>query len=116
MTLASREIGESLTIAGLFIATAGPIPGQRITQTGKVGRQFRPELKDFAARRVRYPQNMGVQGLPAKGCERFFRFWRQKYRLGAESGSIDRVPHKRMADRRQMDPDLMGPAGLQAAG
>jgi predicted TIM-barrel enzyme len=32
----------------LIIATAGPTPDQRMMQTGKISRQFRMELKDFA--------------------------------------------------------------------
>jgi len=32
----------------LVTASAGPTPCQRITQTGKIWRQFRTELKDFA--------------------------------------------------------------------
>src|SRR5262249_3646064 len=35
--------------AGLLTASAGPTPGQRIMQTGKIRRQFRSELKDFAS-------------------------------------------------------------------
>jgi hypothetical protein len=34
--------------ARLLTASAGPTPDQRIMQTGEIGRQFRPELKDFA--------------------------------------------------------------------
>ena len=44
MALKTREILNT----GLLTATAGPTPGQRIMQTGKIGRQFRSELKDFA--------------------------------------------------------------------
>jgi hypothetical protein len=33
----------------LLNARAGPTPSQRITQTGKVGREFQSELKDFAS-------------------------------------------------------------------
>src|SRR5581483_8112419 len=44
----SHEIGESLLIARLYSAT-GPTAGERTTQTGKLGRQFRPECKHFAA-------------------------------------------------------------------
>ena len=82
-------------------------------QTGKIGRQFRPELKDFAAQRVLYPQNMGMQGLPAKGSERRSGFWWQKGGFRAESGPIDLITHERMADRGQMHPNLVGPAGFQ---
>ena len=32
----------------LIIASAGPTPDQRFMQTGKISRQFRLELKDFA--------------------------------------------------------------------
>ena len=35
--------------------------GQRITQTNEIGRQFRPELEKFAARRVLHRQHMGMQ-------------------------------------------------------
>src|SRR5262249_49585216 len=46
MALKTRRI---LSAAGLLTASAGPTPGQRIMQTGKIRRQFRSELKDFAS-------------------------------------------------------------------
>ena len=58
---------------------------------------------------------MGMQGLPAKGGERGLRRLRQKRRFGAEAGPIDRVAQKRMTERGQMDPNLMGPAGFEPA-
>ena len=73
--------------------------GQRSMQTDKIGRQFRPELKDFAARRMRDPQDMGMQGLPAKSGERGLGVRGQKGRFGAKSSPIDLIAHKRMADR-----------------
>ena len=85
-------------------------------QTDNVGRQFRPELKDFAARRMRDPENIGMQGLPAKGNERRSGFWWQKGGFRAESGPIDLITHERMADRGQMDANLVSPAGVQPAG
>ncbi len=56
-----------------------------------------------------------MECLPRKGCQRRLGFLRQKGRLGAESAAIDIIPHKRMADRGQMDPDLMGAAGFEPA-
>jgi hypothetical protein len=67
-------------------------------QTGKIGRQFRPELEDFAARRMQDPQNMGMQGLPAKGGKSGLGLRGQKGRFGAKSRSIDLIPYERMAD------------------
>jgi hypothetical protein len=40
---------EILLTAELISASASPTPGQRIMQTGKIWRQFRAELKDFAS-------------------------------------------------------------------
>ena len=59
---------------------------------------------------------MGMQRLPAKGPKRGLGFRRQKGGFGAESAAIDLVAHDRMADRGQMDPNLVGPAGFQPAG
>jgi len=89
--------------------------GQRCMQTGKIGRQFRSELQDFAARRVRDPQNMGMQGLPAKVGQGFPRARRQKARFGAESSPVGLIADKRMANRGQMHANLVGSAGFQAA-
>src|SRR5580700_10846519 len=59
---------------------------------------------------------MGMQRLPAKGLERSLGVGGQKGGFGAKTAAIDLVAHDRMADRSQMDPDLMGPAGFQPAG
>ena len=75
----------------LLSARAGPTPSQRITQTGKVGREFRSELKDLASQGVVKTQDMGMQGLPAKIGERGLRRLRQKRRFGAKTGSVDGV-------------------------
>ena len=86
-----------------------------MTQTSEVGRQFRPELGYFAARWVFDRQNMGMQRLSGKICEGCTGFRRQKGRFGAESGPINLVSQQWMADRGQMDPNLVGPAGFKAA-
>ena len=58
---------------------------------------------------------MGVKGLSAKGREGSLGPLRQKRRLGAEPGPIDWIAKQRMADRGQMDPNLVSPAGFQPA-
>src|SRR5262249_11510236 len=101
--------------ARLVTASAGPTPDQRIMQTDKIRRQFRPELKDFASQRMLKAQDMGMQRLPAKVHERCLRLVRQKRRLGAKAGPIDRIAEQREADRGQLPRNLMGPAGSQPA-
>ena len=85
-------------------------------QTGKIGRQFRPEPKDFAADGMLDRQYMGMQGLSAKGRQRRLGWLRQKRRFGAKSRPVDLVAQEGMADRGQMDPNLVGPAGFEPAG
>ncbi len=57
-----------------------------------------------------------MKGLSAKGREGGLGPLRQKRRLGAQPGPIDRIAKERMADRGQMDPNLVSPAGFQPAG
>ena len=85
-------------------------------QTGKIGRQFRPERKDFAARGVLDRQYMGMQGLSAKALECLVCRWRQQPGFGLEAGSIDIVTQQRMAGCGEVNADLMGPSGLEPAG
>src|ERR1700733_12780705 len=59
---------------------------------------------------------MGVQGLSGKISERRSGRDRQQGRLGAKTGPVDAVSDHGMADRGQMDADLMRAAGLEPAG
>src|SRR5208282_6651190 len=59
---------------------------------------------------------MGMEGLPAKGFERGLGFWRQKGHFGAKARPIGLIAHQRMADRGQMDTNLMSSAGFEPAG
>src|SRR5215472_8027538 len=58
---------------------------------------------------------MGMQCLPAKAGERGLRGCGQMRSLGAKAGAINRVAQQRMSEGGQMDPNLMGPAGFEAA-
>ena len=51
-------------------AGLGPTAGQRITQTGKIVRQFRLEPQYFAADGMLDRQYMGMKGLPGKTRQR----------------------------------------------
>ena len=57
-----------------------------------------------------------MQGLSSKGLDRLGRLRRQKGGLGAEARAVDRIADQGVADMGQMDPDLVGAAGLQPAG
>src|SRR5579864_5144381 len=59
---------------------------------------------------------MGMEGLPAKGAQGRLGFRRQKGGFGAKTAAVDLVAHDRVADRGQMDPNLVGSAGFQPAG
>src|SRR6476620_11267 len=56
-----------------------------------------------------------MQSLPSKGLQRLLGPGRQPARLGFEAGAVGGVAQKRMAGMRQMDPDLVGAPGLEAA-
>src|SRR5215471_986851 len=58
---------------------------------------------------------MGMKSLPAKAGESGLRGCGQTRRLGAKADPINRVAHQRMSEGGQMDPNLMGPAGFEAA-
>src|SRR5947207_2051756 len=60
-------------------------------------------------------QDIGMEGLSAKGLERRLGFQRQKRALGAKTRSIDLVAQQGMPDRGQMQPNLVGTAGFEAA-
>src|SRR5262245_13455037 len=61
-------------------------------------------------------QQIGMQGLSAKGFERGSGRGREVIRLGLEPGSVDVVAEQGVADRGKVDADLMGAASLQPAG
>jgi hypothetical protein len=75
----------------LLFARIGLHGRQLPTQTGKIGRQFRLEPKDFSACGMLDRQNMGMEGLPAKGLERNLGLLRQKHALGAETRPVDLI-------------------------
>jgi hypothetical protein len=56
------RLGKDLLTAGL-----SPHGRQSVMQTGKIGRQFRPQLNDFTGEGVFQREYMGMEGLPAKG-------------------------------------------------
>ena len=53
-----------------------------------------------------------MEGLSAKVLERRARLHGQERRLGAESRPVDLVAQEGVADRRKVDADLVGAAGL----
>ena len=57
-----------------------------------------------------------MQGLSSKGLERDSRLGAEMTGLGLEAGAVNIVAEQRMADRGQMDPDLVGAAGFEPAG
>ncbi len=78
-------------------------------QTGEVGRQFRSELKDFAARRVLDRQYMGMERLSAKGRQAPLVPPAATARLWC--GSRCRRPRRPAADGRSR-PDGPGSGGF----
>src|SRR5258708_4855337 len=61
-------------------------------------------------------EQIGMQGLSAKGLEGRSGLGGEAGGLGLEASAIDVVAEERMADRGKMDADLMGAPGLQPAG
>src|SRR5262245_51952358 len=61
-------------------------------------------------------EEIGMQGLSAKGLEGGSGGGREVIRLGLEARPVDVVAEQGMANRGQVDPNLMGAAGLQPAG
>ena len=61
-------------------------------------------------------QYIGMQRLSSKALQRGLGVGGQKGGFGAEAGAIDLVAHERVADRGQMDANLVGAAGFQPAG
>src|SRR5215831_16801650 len=57
-----------------------------------------------------------MEGLSAKMAQGFAGPRGELGGLGLESGPVDVVAQERMADMGQVDPDLMGAAGLEPAG
>src|SRR5688572_20443208 len=57
-----------------------------------------------------------MQGLSSKGLDRFGGFWAQSGDFRAESRPVDRIADQGVAGMGQVDPDLVGAAGLQPAG
>ena len=108
--LAGDKPGKLLFFAGISLH------GRQLpTQTGEIGRQFRLEPKDFSARGMLDRQDMGMEGLSAKGLERNLGLLRQKHALGAKTRPIDLITQQGMPDRSQMHPNLVGAAGFEAA-
>src|SRR5438477_1313474 len=58
---------------------------------------------------------MGMQGLSAKSLKGLAGFRRKQGGLGPESGGVGVIAQQRMADMGEVHPDLVGPAGFQAA-
>src|SRR5690349_1920928 len=61
-------------------------------------------------------QQISMQGLSSKGCERVSSCCRQPGGLGLEARPVDRITHQGVADRGEVDSDLVGPPGLQLTG
>ena len=88
-----------------FVLRSGPIlsqPGQLVKQRGEVVRQGTLHGHPFPGARVEEGQPPGVEALADQAGIGLF-------------GPIHRVPQNGMADGGQVDPDLVGAAGLQAA-
>ena len=56
-----------------------------------------------------------MQGLSAKVPQRLLRRRAEQRRLGQEAGAIDLVAEQRVADRGEMDADLVGTPGFEPA-
>ena len=61
-------------------------------QTGKIGRQFRAETQEVMGNWVFDCEYVGMQGLPAKGCQGLLGLLRQKCRFSAKTRPVDVVP------------------------
>src|SRR5580704_16872473 len=85
-------------------------------QTQEIIRQFRPELQNFAAHGMFEGHYIGMQRLPAKDGERSAGCGWKQFFLGAKSAAVDVVAEERMAHGGEVDTDLVGASGLQAAG
>src|SRR5215475_13910219 len=60
-------------------------------------------------------QQPGMQRLPIQRGEGRLALPAELARLGLEMRAIDRIAKQGVAGMRQMDPDLVGPAGLELA-
>src|ERR1700730_14730497 len=61
-------------------------------------------------------EEIGMQSLSAKGRERGSGVVGELARFGLEAAAIDRVAEERMADRGEVEADLMRAPGLEPAG
>src|ERR1700738_5261285 len=82
----------------------------------QITRQFRSELQMLSAQRMFEVKDMGMKCLPRKGFQRRACGRRQLIRFGLDSGPVDLVAEKRVADGGEMDADLVGSSGLEPAG
>lgn len=73
------------------------------------------EMQSLAGHRMGEPQTRGMQRLAAKPRQLGLRLWPEQGRFGLKTAAIERIAEQRAADMRQMDPDLMRPAGFQRA-
>src|SRR6185437_2141797 len=96
-----------------FSRTAG---GERLAQAAQVGWQLRAEFQHLATARVLKAQEIGVQRLAAEGFQGGAGRGREQAGLGLEAGSVSSVAQDRVADMGEVDPDLVGTAGIQGAG
>jgi len=85
-------------------------------QTGKSRRQFRAEPHQFTDNWVLEIEYMGVEGLSAKVLERSLGGFRQQGRLASEAGPVNVIAEQGVADRGQMNPNLVRSPGFQRAG
>ena len=102
--------------AGLTGAAAlGRTRKERVAQPRQIVGQAGLEAQDFAGFGVLEAQYMGVEGLSAKGRQRFPCAFRQERGLGFEPGTVGMIAQEWMADMGEVDPNLMGAPGLKAA-
>src|ERR1700722_10013922 len=82
----------------------------------EIDRRRALEAKRLAGGRMLETQHCRVQSLAAEARKRRPCGLVEKRGLGLEPRAIDRIAQERMTDRGHVDPDLVGPPGLQPAG
>ena len=73
-------------------------------------------MQNLSGTRVLQYQQIGMQRLSPEGGQRRLALRAELACLGFEVRAIDEIAQQRMADMGEVDPDLVGPAGLELAG
>ena len=100
----------------LFSAVQSVCSTEGGLKQNQILRKGRLPVQNFSADRVFDHQQIGMEGLPSKGCEGGLGLRAELPRLGLEPGAVNLVAHQRMAEMGEMDADLVGPSGLELAG